>query len=189
MGDLLVRLFTLNLMAAAVCFVVNALGNLRFNLSPKKVRELVGLKYRQRAPKGEILVEQWIGISLDELQRMKDSHVKWIRHRWPLIEKRMTRGHCLEWMERNGYPKPTKSACTFCPYHDNDTWRAMKQNDVESWDDAVAMDNMIRNGIRGTTQKLYLHQSMQPLEEVDFRNAEDFGQLSFLDECDGMCGV
>ena len=29
----------------------------------------------------------------------------------------------------------------------------------------------------------------EPLDEVDFDTLEDKGQLSFLDECDGMCGV
>ena len=29
-------------------------------------------------------VEQWLGISMDEIQRMKDSDVKYITHRWPL---------------------------------------------------------------------------------------------------------
>ena len=40
-----------------------------------------------------------------------------------------------------------------------------------------------------TDQKQYLHSKKIPLEEVDLRNDEDMGQLSFLDECDGMCGV
>jgi 3'-phosphoadenosine 5'-phosphosulfate sulfotransferase (PAPS reductase)/FAD synthetase len=32
-------------------------------------------------------VTLWIGISLDEAARMKPSDVKYIQHRWPLIEK------------------------------------------------------------------------------------------------------
>jgi hypothetical protein len=38
-------------------------------------------------------------------------------------------------------------------------------------------------------QEQFVHRSCKPLDEVDFENAEDKGQLSFLDECDGMCGV
>jgi hypothetical protein len=132
---------------------------------------------------------QWIGISTDEAQRMKPSGVKYISHRWPLIDLGMSRNDCLAWMASRGFPTPGKSACTFCPYHDDTTWRDMKANDPESWADAVDIDRRIRNGVRGTTQKLYLHRSMKPLDQVDFRNAEDAGQLSmFNDECEGLCG-
>lgn len=111
-------------------------------------------------------------------------------YRYPLIEMRMTRTDCLKWMAKNGYQKPVKSACTFCPYHDDGLWRGMKNNDPESWAQAVEVDEMIRGGVRGTKQKLYLHRSMKPLAEVDFRNAKDMGQLdAFEDECEGMCGM
>ena len=63
---------------------------------------------------------QWIGISRDEAHRMKDADDPAIQHRWPLIDARMTRTHCLEWMARNGYDQPPRSACVFCPYHSNE---------------------------------------------------------------------
>lgn len=163
-----------------------------FKVQPitKKLRELVGLKKGQRAPKGKTLVVQYIGISFDEAIRMKPSREHWIEHQWPLVERRMTRQHCLQWMQSHNYPMPSKSSCTFCPYHNDGLWRDMKLNDPESWNQAVEVDRMIRGGVRGTTQKLYLHRSLKPLEEVDFRNAEDFGQVdAFGNECEGMCGV
>lgn len=153
----------------------------------KKIRELVGLKPRMRAKENACM---WIGISLDEVTRMKPNKKKWIDNRWPLIESRMTRTNCLQWMERNGYPLPEKSSCVFCPYHDNAMWRDMKLSQPVEFERAVQVDRAIRNGVRGTTQKLYLHQSLTPLEDVDFRNLEDMGQLNlFENECEGMCGV
>ena len=44
-------------------------------------------------------VSQWIGISLDEVVRMKDSGVQYVTHRWPLVEMRMTRLDCLAWFK------------------------------------------------------------------------------------------
>lgn len=153
----------------------------------KKVRELIGLKPRQRAKEKVCL---WIGISTDEASRMKPNWEQWIENRWPLIEQRLSRADCLNWMERNGYPRPSKSSCVFCPYHNNALWRDMKNNHPEEFNRAVKIDRAIRNGVRGTTQKLYLHQSLTPLEDVDFRNLEDMGQLNmFENECEGMCGV
>jgi hypothetical protein len=162
-----------------------------FKVAPitQKLRQLCGLKKGERAGKS-VRVVQYLGISWDEVQRMKPSREAWIRHEWPLIDLRMTRAHCLQWMAAKGYPLPVKSACTFCPYHNDALWRDMKLNDRPSWDQAVEVDRMIRSGVRGTSQKLYLHRSMKPLEEVDFRNAEDFGQIdAFGNECEGMCGV
>lgn len=153
-------------------------------------REMLRLAHGQRAPTTPEIT-QWIGISWDEIQRMKDPFINLTKHRWPLIELKMTRQDCLQWMNRRGYPEPQKSSCTFCPYHDNALWRDMKNNDPESFSQAVAVDRLIRGGVRGTTQRLFLHRSLKPLEEVDFRSAADAGQMEwgFQEECDGMCGV
>ena len=161
-----------------------------FKIEPitKKVRELVGLKPRQRAPKDTILAEQWIGISWDEKQRMKDPREKWLRHRWPLIEMQWTRMQCLDYMQSLNLPLPNKSACTFCPYRTNAEWRDMKENHPEAFADAVEVDEKIRVGVRGTTEHLYVHRSMTPLRNADLRDPSE-AQISLLDECDGMCGV
>jgi hypothetical protein len=159
----------------------------------KKVRELIGLKKGQRGPK-EPVVEQWIGISCDEAMRMKPSRLSYISHRWPLIERGYHRGHCLEWCEHHHYPKPAKSACTFCPYTDNARWRDMKANDPVSFADAVAIDRIIRPGMPGPKRpsgnSWWVHRDCVPLDEVDLSTAEDHGQLNlFINECEGMCGV
>ena len=159
----------------------------------KKVRELIGLKRGQRGPKHPV-VEQWIGISSDEAIRMKPSRLAFIKHRWPLIEKEMHRHHCLRWCEERQYPRPTKSACTFCPYTDNARWRDMKVNDPVSFADAVAIDKVIRPGVPGPKRPpgvaWWAHRDLVPLDEVDLSTAEDHGQLNmFNNECEGMCGV
>jgi len=161
-----------------------------FKVQPitRKLRELVGLKKGQRAPR-ETLVTQYIGISLDESIRMKPSRDHWIEHRWPLVDAGMRRLDCLQWIEAHGYPKPSRSACTFCPYHSDVEWRAL-QDFPKDFADAVLIDTMIRDGVRGTSQKLYLHRSLKPISEIDFDSAEDKGQINmFNDECEGMCGV
>jgi|TARA_R110002012_G_scaffold274488_2_gene460810 hypothetical protein len=158
----------------------------------KKIRELLGLKKGERGFK-KVCVHQWIGISTDEAARMKLSKFSYIKHIFPLIENNMSRQDCLDWMKNNKFPKPSKSACTFCPYHDDILWRDMKMNDPKSFSEAVEIDHLVRDGIKGTKgNKLYLHRSMKPLIEVDFRNAEDAGQTrldGFDEECEGMCGL
>ena len=140
-----------------------------------------------QANRGGAVVEQWLGISLDEVQRMKDSDVKYVAHRYPLIDMRMTRGDCALWLERNGIEVPPKSACTFCPYHSTAEWRRVKAS-PEDWEKAVAVDEAIR-GVR-PPYDLYLHPSRIPLVDADLRSEVDRGQLSLWDnECEGVCGV
>ena len=156
----------------------------------KKLRELAGLKPRQRSK--EVRVVQWYGISLDEITRMRDSAVKWNENRYPLIDLGMKREHCLQWMEKNNYPEPPRSACTFCPYHNDVEWRRLKVSEPEEFQDAVNIDTAIRNGISGMKpgNQAFLHRSMIPLSEVDLRNPQDRGQLDMFDnECEGMCGI
>lgn len=153
----------------------------------KKQRQLVGLGYRQRA-KG-ILCETYIGISTDEALRMKPSKEPWKVHRWPLVEKGMARHDCLRWMEKKGYPLPPKSSCIGCPYHHDNEWRAIKA-DPESWADAVMLDKIIRDPVRGMRAQQFMHRSCKPLDEVDLSTAADHGQVDmFNNECEGMCGV
>jgi hypothetical protein len=53
----------------------------------RKVRELAGLA-RKRSPAMPV-VEQWIGIPMDEAVRMTPSFETWRLNRWPLIEQTM----------------------------------------------------------------------------------------------------
>lgn len=142
-------------------------------------------------------VEQIIGISLDEAMRMKPSGVKYITNVYPLVDLRMTRADCLQWMERNGYRMPPKSACVFCPYIANDRLRDMRDNAPKDWSALVEFDHEMRRRQRATvngariTGTLYVHRDCKPIDEVDLRTAADFGQRDmFEDGCvEGICGV
>ena len=154
----------------------------------RKVRELVGLT-RRRSPTAPV-VEQWIGISLDEAIRIKPSFERWRINRWPLIEQRMTRRDCIAWLARHDYPIPPKSSCIGCPFHSDALWRRMRDHDPAAWEDAVLIDRAIRTGLRGIRGEVYLHRSAVPLDEADLSTLEDLGQLDlFGNECEGMCGV
>lgn len=163
-----------------------------FKISPiiTKVRDLLGRR-SIRASEGEI-VEMWIGISTDEAVRMKPSRQPWIRTRWPLIEKRMSRFDCLNWMTKRGYPTPPKSSCTFCPYHDDAAWLRLTPSEFE---DAVAKEREIQEAYAKASKMRsvpYFHASRVPLSEVvfDADNRKQAGQLDlFNNECEGMCGV
>jgi hypothetical protein len=145
------------------------------------------IKRWEQANRNGQRIEQWIGISLDEYQRMKDSKVKYITHRWPLIEKNMTRADCAIWLKGHNLDIPPRSSCVFCPYHNTEEWRKIKDSALD-WNKAVMVDMGIRHA--RTKSEMYVHPSRKPLSEVDFRTSEEKGQLSMWDnECAGICGV
>lgn len=131
-------------------------------------------------------VEQWLGISLDEAERMKPSDVKYITHRWPLIEKRMSRNDCINWLQRHDLEVPVKSSCVFCPYHNRSAWYEMKRENGADWQKAVEVDEAIRKA--RPPFDLFLHSDRIPL--IDIRSPQDNGQLEmFSEECSGVCFV
>jgi len=163
----------------------------KFKIEPitKEIRRLLGVARGARVPNG-IVVEQWFGISLDEATRMKDPRYPYIRGRWPLIEKRMTRRDCISWLDAHGYPEPPKSACIGCPFTDDLRWRAMRDEQPAQFADAIAFDEAIRHGLPGLNRPAFVHDSLKPLAEVDLSTAEERGQGNlFENECEGMCGV
>jgi len=169
-------------------------GDYKIKPLQQKVRELLGYNKGERVAK-DTHVEMLMGISWDELQRQKTNQIKYITNIYPLIERQIRRHQCLKWMETNNYPKPPRSACTFCPYHSNEEWRLIKQN-KEEWDEVIKLDQSIRNQEQykysqsgSVKDQLYLHRDCKPIDEVDLRTDEERGQYSLLDECEGMCGI
>ena len=163
-----------------------------YKLGPlmKKQRELALLKPKQQCKEHRITTI--IGISWDETQRMKDPQFSWIRHEYPLIEKRLTREDCLKWCKQHNYSLPPRSACIGCPYKNNDEWRRLRTN-REEWADAVAFDEDLRKlphlikRFRGIP---FLHSSKISLSDADLRTNQEKGILSLFDtECEGMCGL
>lgn len=158
-------------------------------------REILGLKPYQRVERD--CVEQWFGISADELRRVRASRDYWKTHQYPLIgipkemlPKPYTRQGCRAWLAEH-YPDRqfTRSACIGCPYRSNGEWRLMRNN-PKYWGDALEVDTKIRKsgGMRGD---VFLHRDCVPLSEVDLRTDEEKGQIEmgFREECLGYCGI
>jgi hypothetical protein len=118
------------------------------------------------------VVEQWLGITMDEWQRAKDSDVKYITHRFPLLDLEMTRQDCLNWLQNHDLPTPGKSSCTFCPYHSIVSWQNLKRQGGKDWEQAVEVDERIRE--KRPPCSLFVHPGRKPLPEAVII-PEDFG--------------
>jgi hypothetical protein len=129
----------------------------------------------------------WLGYSLDEVERMKESDAKYYRNDWPLImQKRMNRGDCERYLKAHGLPIPEKSACVGCPWRTDASWASMKRHKPAQFAEAVDFDAKIRHARPGMEKPVYLHKSLTPLSEANF--GEDQTDM-FLNQCDGPCNT
>jgi hypothetical protein len=110
------------------------------------------------------LVEQWLGISMDEWRRAKTSDVAYVTHRYPLLEQRMTRADCVAWLQAHDLPVPHKSACVFCPYQNKRTWGELKREGGPDWAHALEIDTLIRDA--RPPYPLFVHPKRVPLGEA-----------------------
>jgi len=160
-----------------------------YKLAPirRKVRELM-------KEKGEKKVTQLIGISLDEAHRMKPSGVKFIENTYPLVDQNISRWDCLKWMKDNhGEDRiPPKSACTICPYHNNQQWKSLEPEELsevaafeKTWNE-MAVGDTRKSQVRGLIR---LHRSGVSIDQADFSSKHDGQMDMFGDECEGMCGL
>ena len=165
----------------------------------RAIKKHAGLNLRMKAHQelGRI-VEQWIGISLDEASRMRDPRKKWFSYFYPLVEMGWTRQHCVDYLDFIDV-KAARSACVYCPYHSNREWVRLKNEEPEAFDRAVEFERklhaIIDDGktIGGLTNKPFLHRSMVPVEQAVENYQEELDKqpdlFGFDDECAGVCGV
>jgi hypothetical protein len=142
-------------------------------------------------PSPGIEAEIWLGISMDEAERIKPNPVPHFHNRWPLIELRMTRNDCRQWLEDRGLPIAQKSSCIRCPFHDDAYYLEMQENRPDDWQTVVGWDHDLRNGrlhLSATAKgQLYQHRQCIPLDEVDLQPPADNGQMSFAFCDEGHC--
>ncbi len=162
----------------------------------KRIRKLAGGERGRPFAKGKI-VEMWLGISTDEIGRMKPSREPWVEHRWPLIDIGMSRQDCVEWFASNysGRRLP-RSACVICPYRSDEHWLELKRSEPDSFEEAVRFDRWLRNSRKNPVRRVvkgrpYLHAARRPLRSVieDIEEEKIDGTNHFNNECEGHCGV
>ena len=144
-----------------------------------KIRELTNANHKSP-------IAQWIGISTDEISRMKPSRVKYIVSRFPLIEKRMSRKNCYEWLHKNGFTAPIRSSCIGCPYQSNSEWKTLSEKEIENVEEvenAAHQHFLNRTGI-----ELYFHGKLEMIKDKPF--GDNSAQLELdlkTEECEGGC--
>ena len=121
----------------------------------------------------------WLGMTIDEMRRVAQPTGKW-QNKYPLIDRRMTRGDCIAMVKRMGWPEPPRSSCWMCPNKSGHEWQWQKENSPKDFERAVQFEKEIQR----RDEDLWLTDTGKPLSEADLSVANDL----FTGRCDsGMC--
>lgn len=126
--------------------------------------------------------ENWLGISTDEMKRVRFSGVGWLVNKFPLIELGLSRSDCIATVLSLGWPKPPRSSCWMCPNMGTPEWVDMQVNQPNDYQKAVTFEGAIRKH----DPEIYLRKERKPLAEI-----EDFEESTpDVSGCDsGYCFV
>ncbi len=142
---------------------------------------------RQARSMGAARLITQLGISVDEVHRMKESPKAWVTRRWPLVEMGWTREDCRRYLTRHGLDAP-RSACFFCPLRPRSWWRYLAANRPALFDRACILEERLPS--KAGFRPYLLSGFGRPL-----RMAVSDAQLPMLPdgqegvECDGYCFV
>jgi len=139
------------------------------------IRKLYPTKSKKRP------VAMWLGISTDEITRMKESWVKSIENVFPLIELGLDRFDCYQILKKYNW-EAVKSSCYMCPYQ------------VKRWAENPELDKAIEYEKNLQKHSRYreipfLHPSAVPLAKAIKQQQDQTNLFTFDDECEGHCGV
>ncbi|CAH9011948.1 putative ribosomal L7Ae/L30e/S12e/Gadd45 family protein [Vibrio phage 434O48-1] len=126
-------------------------------------------------------VDQWIGMSIDEYQRVKFPEGKW-QKKYPLVDMALNRQQVISISEKFGLPTPPRSACFMCPNKKDEEWIDMKENAPEDFKMAIEVEKHIHK--QGYDEQ-FLHSSCVPLGEVIFKTGDE-SQMDMFN-CSGIC--
>jgi len=148
-------------------------------------------------------VNLWMGMSLDEAERMGWPQKKWKTHIYPFCgywagrdewgklsdeAKYVAERYKVKQLyEYFGMPLPDNSLCFFCPYMSDAQWAKMQKNQPELFEKACELDETLRDSSqRGIKQKAYIHKSKKPLRDVKFDKHDDYQLFNCTS---GNCGT
>jgi len=171
-----------------------------FKIRPirRKIRELLGYDPSRppAPPPGSAIT--WLGITIDEWMRAKESRVLYVENRFPLLALKMDRADCGAWLADRGLPVPIKSACVCCPYRRASEWLEMREQAADEFEGACEFDEKNRENTlarNAEADELYVWQGYEPLRTADLeavakREKRIYGTQLPMFGCEsGYCGV
>jgi hypothetical protein len=128
-------------------------------------------------------IYEYLGISFDEIERVKPSRESYITSLFPLVDARIDRETCVQLIKTAGIKIPVKSGCYFCPFNNAERWREIYENHHDLFIKAMHLEEGSKHF---PDQKLY-KSTLRALKDDQFRN----GRSSSISDkpCGAYCMV
>ena len=108
------------------------------------LRQLAGYPHPGPPPPPDS-IHQWLGITTEEVHRVRDANRRFLRNCYPLLDLGMSRQDCIAWFQERYPGQPlAKSACVGCPFHSDRHWLEIYRRGGPEWDDTIAIDERLR---------------------------------------------
>lgn len=127
----------------------------------------------------ELPITCLMGISFEELERMRSDHPPEYTYEYPLVDRKLTRRNCEEIIRKAGWPLPIKSGCFFCMYSNKEWLHMIWEEHTDHW---KRMRFMEENGKRYPEVTLNIRGIL--IKDFEKAFAE---QTSLLDFQDSIC--
>ena len=127
-----------------------------------------------------------LGISVDEVHRMKPSPEAHITREYPLIDLRLDRQQCVELNTSAGFVDVPRSACFYCPFHPARYYRDLNRRHPELFKRAEQLEVAVNERLEAKGRRAYI------LGRAPLRESAQLDQATlpgFGEECEGVCGV
>lgn len=168
---------------ATLLLPVFATGHVKFRAfcSSHWKREVVKAAAAER---GLLPAVNWVGISTNEMQRVRVPRCANWQLRYPLVfDVPLSRSACRQLVCDFGWPEPPRSSCWMCPNRSNSEWIHLRDNRPDEFLSAVALEREVR----ASKPDVFFHRSLVPLGEVDFSRPDE--QLGLFGCESGACFV
>ena len=106
----------------------------KFKISP--IRKYLREKYGKKET-----FEMNIFIDYSEFHRMRESDVKYIKNKYPLVEQKLIRDQLKEIIKSKGYLVPEKSGCFFCCFQTKKGWLKLRNNHKDLFEKSKELEN------------------------------------------------
>jgi hypothetical protein len=106
----------------------------KFKIQP--IRKYLREKYGKKET-----FEMNIFIDHSEFHRMRESDVKYIKNKYPLVEQKLSREQLKEIIKSKGYLVPQKSGCYHCCFTTKKGWINLRNNEPELWKKTKNLEN------------------------------------------------
>lgn len=108
-------------------------------------RDLANSHYRKTLSNGrlyakDIEIIEYLGITTDEIGRMKPAKESWKTKEYPLIEMGMSRQDCINYLKDRYIPIPVKSGCWLCPNKSWNYFKEMKYNQPKLFEKLIQLE-------------------------------------------------